>query len=233
MPFFRTSWGAGDLNSEVFNIFHNRVEFGTIMNGLRNLGRFEPPTPLSVRHWIEAAGYDTLRRQKKRPNQPVGAIFKLCEIIKYMNFKCLRILNNSSKGHHLRKFKIFFRTGRTLYQSCNGHLNYTSSASVMPYEMQAGFLSWNIGVIFFLLLDYFSDVNGQQCMCCGCKSCYVPMISKKLHSCSSVTEHRHSSSLDICSCNCLGAVEQHHAYCAVWEDEKSLTDYLLFQNKVP
>jgi hypothetical protein len=37
LPFFRTSWGVGVLNSAIFNSFHNRVEFGTILEGLRNL----------------------------------------------------------------------------------------------------------------------------------------------------------------------------------------------------
>jgi len=30
LPFFRTLWGVDFLNSAIFNIFHNRVEFGTI-----------------------------------------------------------------------------------------------------------------------------------------------------------------------------------------------------------
>ena len=38
LPFFRRSWGVGVLNSAIFNSFHNRVEFGTILEGLRNLG---------------------------------------------------------------------------------------------------------------------------------------------------------------------------------------------------
>jgi len=38
MPFFRTSWGVGFLNSAIFNSFHNRVEFGTILDGLPNFG---------------------------------------------------------------------------------------------------------------------------------------------------------------------------------------------------
>ena len=46
LPFFLTSWGAGFLNSAIFNSFHNRVEFGTILEGLRNLGgEFNPPNP--------------------------------------------------------------------------------------------------------------------------------------------------------------------------------------------
>ena len=38
LPFFRTSWGVGVLNSAIFNSFQNRVEFGTILEGLRNFG---------------------------------------------------------------------------------------------------------------------------------------------------------------------------------------------------
>jgi len=46
LPFFRTSWGVGALNSAIFNTFHNRVEFGTISEGLRNFGAsLNPPTP--------------------------------------------------------------------------------------------------------------------------------------------------------------------------------------------
>jgi len=38
LPFFWTSWGVGVLNSTIFNSFHNRVEFGTILEGLQNFG---------------------------------------------------------------------------------------------------------------------------------------------------------------------------------------------------
>jgi len=38
LPFFRTSWSVGVLNSALYNSFHNRVEFGTILEGLRNFG---------------------------------------------------------------------------------------------------------------------------------------------------------------------------------------------------
>ena len=52
LPFFQTSWGVGVLNSAVFNSFHNGVEFGTILEGLRNFGGgVEPPNP-RVRHWV-------------------------------------------------------------------------------------------------------------------------------------------------------------------------------------
>jgi len=38
LPFFRTSWAVGVLNSAVFNSSHNLVEFGTILEGLRKFG---------------------------------------------------------------------------------------------------------------------------------------------------------------------------------------------------
>ena len=50
LPFFRKSWGVGVLNSAIFNIFHNRVEFGTNLEGLRNFvgGGVSPLTPLGT-----------------------------------------------------------------------------------------------------------------------------------------------------------------------------------------
>ena len=48
LPFFRTSWSVG-LNSAIFNSFHNRVEFGTILRAFEiSEGGFE--TPPSVGH---------------------------------------------------------------------------------------------------------------------------------------------------------------------------------------
>ena len=44
-PFFRTSCGVGVLNSAIFNSFHNRVEFDTILVGLRNFGLRGVRTP--------------------------------------------------------------------------------------------------------------------------------------------------------------------------------------------
>ena len=38
LPFFRKSWGVGVLNPAIFNGFDNRVEFGTILEGLWNFG---------------------------------------------------------------------------------------------------------------------------------------------------------------------------------------------------
>jgi len=47
LHFFRTSWSVGVLNSAIVNSFHNRVEFGTILEGLRNFGEggLNPPPP--------------------------------------------------------------------------------------------------------------------------------------------------------------------------------------------
>jgi len=52
LPFFRTFWCVGVLNSAIFNSFHNRVEFGTVLEGLRNFvgcGVDQPkPPPLGT-----------------------------------------------------------------------------------------------------------------------------------------------------------------------------------------
>ena len=51
LPFFRTSCGVGVLKSAIFNGFHSRVEFGTILEGLRNFGEgFESPRPFPSRY---------------------------------------------------------------------------------------------------------------------------------------------------------------------------------------
>ena len=53
LPFFRTSWGVGVLNSAIFNSFDIRVEFGTILESLRNfrgMGGVKPHKTPSVRH---------------------------------------------------------------------------------------------------------------------------------------------------------------------------------------
>jgi len=38
LPFSRTSSSVDVLNLAIFNSFHSRVEFGTILEGLRNFG---------------------------------------------------------------------------------------------------------------------------------------------------------------------------------------------------
>jgi len=48
LPFFRTSWGVGVLNSAIFNSLHSRVEIGTILESLRDFlegGCLETPHP--------------------------------------------------------------------------------------------------------------------------------------------------------------------------------------------
>ena len=56
-PFYRTSWCVGVLNSAIFNSFHNRVEFGTILESLRNFGGGVEHTPPRY----ATASYDGVR----------------------------------------------------------------------------------------------------------------------------------------------------------------------------
>jgi len=65
LHFFRTSWGVGVLNSAIFNSFHNRIEFGRILEGIRNIGVgvcLNPPPP-SVRHCypVEEDGFRSMK----------------------------------------------------------------------------------------------------------------------------------------------------------------------------
>jgi len=50
LPFFRTSLGVGVLNTAIFNSFHNRGEFATILEGPQNFGGggLTPQTPLGT-----------------------------------------------------------------------------------------------------------------------------------------------------------------------------------------
>jgi len=50
LPFSQTSWCVGVLNSAIFKGFHSRVEFDTILEGLRNFGGFEHPKLPSPRY---------------------------------------------------------------------------------------------------------------------------------------------------------------------------------------
>jgi len=54
LPFFRTYWGVGVLNSAIFNSFQNRVNFGTILDGLQNFWGWRiwtpPPQPALLVH---------------------------------------------------------------------------------------------------------------------------------------------------------------------------------------
>ena len=56
LPFSEHLGDVGVLNSAIFNNFHNRVEFGTILEGLRNFGGGggveHPKPPPSVRHCL-------------------------------------------------------------------------------------------------------------------------------------------------------------------------------------
>jgi len=67
LHFFRTFWSVGVLNSAIFNSFHNRVEFGTILEGLRNSGggmNLPPGTPLLrlTKPNAQPAGCSTARK---------------------------------------------------------------------------------------------------------------------------------------------------------------------------
>jgi len=65
LPFFRTYWSVGVLNSAIFNSFHNQVEFGTILEGLRNLGGGGLNIPTPPRYATEHANVLQYSSKKK------------------------------------------------------------------------------------------------------------------------------------------------------------------------
>ena len=76
LPFFRTSWGVGVLNSAIFNSFHNRVEFGTILEGLRNFGGgLNPPKSPPPRY---ATVYNTVLTRSTNLFLSVCHSFSIC-----------------------------------------------------------------------------------------------------------------------------------------------------------
>ena len=70
LPFFRTSCGVDVLNSAIFNSFHSRVEFGTILEGLsefRGVGLEPPkPPPLGTPLMTATLRFTLLLRKKTR-----------------------------------------------------------------------------------------------------------------------------------------------------------------------
>ena len=56
LPFSEHLGGVGVLNSAIFNSPHNRVEFGTILEGLRNFGGWGGvETPTNPPPWYATA----------------------------------------------------------------------------------------------------------------------------------------------------------------------------------
>ena len=74
LPFFRTSWGVGVLNSAIFNSF---TQFGWVWNDFGGASEFrgggvEPPTLTSlVRHWNHWMLLDTFVARSAKRSQPV------------------------------------------------------------------------------------------------------------------------------------------------------------------
>jgi len=92
LPFFRTSWGVGVLNSAIFNSFHNRVEFDTILESFRNFGGggvWTPqPLPPSVRHWFTPQRVALkIIKSSKNVRQPLSMLHATCLICQIMYWK--------------------------------------------------------------------------------------------------------------------------------------------------
>ena len=110
--FSRTYWGVGVLNSTIFKSFHNRIEFGTILECIRNWGRgFEPPTP---------SRYATVSVQKRthyRLSMATLLVFVSRFVAKFDQHKWpdwyMRLEEPRPEctiALHFRKFPILFKT---------------------------------------------------------------------------------------------------------------------------
>ena len=53
LPFFRTSWGFGVLNSAIFKVFTTGLSLARFWRAFGIWGGFEPPKPPSVCHWVQ------------------------------------------------------------------------------------------------------------------------------------------------------------------------------------
>jgi len=105
LHFFRISWGVGVLNSAIFNSFHNRVEFGTILEDVRNLGGggFEHPKHPSVRQWS--------RRRFPRPfcvrtNTDMFPQVPGCYCLHLMQTYCFKFITIKPKPAEATRFCI-------------------------------------------------------------------------------------------------------------------------------
>ena len=159
LPFFRTSWGVGFLNSAILNIFHNRVEFGTILEGLRNFGGggcWTPqplPSPPSVRHWKNMS-------QPQFVHTNPGRFWILLPF--FRTYRGVWVLNSAiltifTVGLSLARFWTAFRISGGGVEHPNRPLGTPLEkrvpAPLYPKQISHG-LSWN-RKLFLILKNYF------------------------------------------------------------------------------
>ena len=116
LPFFRTSWGVGVLNSGIFNSFHNRVEPGMILEGLRNFGGGGVRTPHPPRY----ANIMNVCPPAWKNSVPTGRIF-----IKFDISGFFENLSRKLQFHYNMKTVIGTFTARPI-QICD-HISLSSS----------------------------------------------------------------------------------------------------------
>jgi len=120
LPFFQTSWGVGVLNSVIFNSFHNRVDFGTILEGhwyrlcLKCLPGF-------LRAIVGLLLYNTRMckgKHNEKSNVRWGAFF--ATIVAVEN----------------KKYCIFWLcVGSLMYPACNAHAPFCNLLPVQLYNI--------------------------------------------------------------------------------------------------
>ena len=150
MPFFQTSLCAGILNSAIFNSFHNRVEFGTILEGLQNFGgggvwtpqpphpRYPTaPTAILVCLLGQPQTHYTERIQAPVHSSCLGSFItqsafplQLCHIIKHSGSWW-----PANSMHTLQLLNIFLNTPQSSNRSAKNKILFENFPTVLPTEV--------------------------------------------------------------------------------------------------
>jgi len=128
LSFFWTSWGVGVLNSAIFNSFHNRIEFGTILEGLRNFGGggLNPPKPPSIRHWHYVRSRPLLHKSLHSfCHHPIFP----CYIVWTTNSQVQSSSWDADCSSHAKEFLRIYRSQRFIIMFITAHLLSLSGAS--------------------------------------------------------------------------------------------------------
>ena len=123
LPFFRTSWGVGVLNSAIFNSFHNRVKFGTILGGV-----WTPPPRYATAHGGNC--------RSSTPNPPTSQMLVNTRGMKIRRQLTQKILQNCNTilSHHVWKLLYILCT----YSPVSFKINIVTS------KLKSGHQLWSI-----------------------------------------------------------------------------------------
>jgi len=76
LPFFRTSWGVGVLNSAIYKVFTIRLSLARFWRALGISRGLNPPTPPSIRHCPNGSWSLGSREVLNRASRPCASCFQ-------------------------------------------------------------------------------------------------------------------------------------------------------------